>query len=111
LQREADRLNAENLLLKQQLEALRNQLAASAAAAQNRVEPARQAAAPAAARAETPRPPAPPAPTRPRVHIVKSHETITSIAAQYGMKASAVLAANPQTDPRRLRIGQSLNLP
>ena len=107
LQREADRLNAENLLLKQQLEALRNQLAA---AAQSRVEPARQAAT-AAARAETPRSTGPPAPARPRVHIVKSHETITSIAAGYGMKASAVLAANPRTDPRRLRIGQSLNLP
>jgi hypothetical protein len=107
LQREADRLNAENLLLKQQLEALKNQLAA----AQSRVEPPPQAAAPAAARAETPRSTGPPAPARPRVHIVKSHETITSIAAEYGMKASAVLAANPRTDPRRLRIGQSLNLP
>jgi LysM repeat protein len=107
LQREADRLNAENLLLKQQLEALRNQLAA----AQSRVDPARQAAAPAAARPETPRSTGPPAPARPRLHIVKSHETITSIAAEYGLKASAVLAANPRTDPRRLRIGQSLNLP
>jgi tetratricopeptide (TPR) repeat protein len=97
LQREVDRLNAENLVLKQQLEAFGNQLAA----APTRAEPARYAAT-AAARAETP---------RPRVHIVKSHETITSIAAEYGMKASAVLAANPQTNPRRLRIGQSLNLP
>jgi len=75
------------------------------------VEPARQAPAPAAVRTETPRSAGPPAPARPRVHIVKPHETITSIAAGYGMKASAVLAANPQTDPRRLRIGQSLNLP
>ena len=32
-------------------------------------------------------------------------------AAQYGMKASAVLAANPRTDPRRLRVGQTLYLP
>jgi LysM repeat protein len=45
------------------------------------------------------------------VHVVKAHETITSIAAEYGLKASAVLAANPQTNPRRLRVGQTLNLP
>jgi LysM repeat protein len=112
LQQEADRLNAENLLLKQQVESLRNQLAAAtAAAAQNRAQPALPAPAPAAARAETPHPPAPPAPARPRVHIVKSHETITSIAAEHGMKASALLAANPGVEPRRLRVGQSLNLP
>jgi tetratricopeptide (TPR) repeat protein len=101
LQREVDRLNAENLLLKKQLEALKNQPAPVAAAAQSRVEPARYAVAAAPA----------PALERPRVHIVKPHETISSIAAEYGMRASAVLAANPQTDPRRLRIGQSLNLP
>jgi LysM repeat protein len=101
LQREVDRLNAENLLLKKQLEALRNQLAAAPTAAQTHLEPARYAAS-AVARPETP---------HPRVHIVKSHETVTSIAAEYGMRASAVLAANPRTDPRRLRVGQSLNLP
>jgi tetratricopeptide (TPR) repeat protein len=98
LQREVDRLNAENLLLKQQLEALRKLPASGAAAAQSRVEPVRYAAVTTAA-------------AHPRVHIVQSHETFTSIAAEYGVKTSAVLAANPQTDPRRLRIGQSLHLP
>jgi tetratricopeptide (TPR) repeat protein len=93
LQRDVDRLSAENSMLKQQLEALKNQLAASAAAA----EPSPSATPPPAARQ--------------RVHVVKSHETITSIAAEYGMKASVVLAANPRTDPRRLRIGQNLYLP
>jgi LysM repeat protein len=113
LQQEADRLAADNLLLKQQVEALKNQLAAAvgaAAAAQSRVAALPQAAPP-AARVETPPPAEPPAAARPRVHIVKSHETITSIAAEYGMKPSAVLAANPHTDPRRLRVGQSLILP
>jgi LysM repeat protein len=43
--------------------------------------------------------------------VVKERETISSIAAQYGIKSSAILAANPHVDPRRLRIGQSLNLP
>jgi LysM repeat protein len=114
LQKEVDRLNAENGLLKQQLEALKSQLAAAVAVAQTRVEPARPAAVPTVPAALVPEPArstAPPAPARPRVHIVKSHETITSIAAEYGMKASAVLAANPHINPRHLRVGQSLNLP
>ncbi|MGD0813250.1 MAG: tetratricopeptide repeat protein [Verrucomicrobiota bacterium] len=128
LQQEVDRLNAENSLLKQQLEALKNQLAASAALAQSRAAPPPQVVAavdvaraetprattptaPAHPRAEMPRATTPPAPSRARVHIVKSHETVTSIAAEYGIKASAVLAANPHTDPRHLRVGQSLNLP
>jgi tetratricopeptide (TPR) repeat protein len=105
LQRDFDRLNAENLLLKKQLEAFKNQPAPVAMATPARVDPARYAAA-AVAPAETP-----PAPARLRVHIVKSHETFTSIAAAYGIKTSAILAANPQTDPRRLRVGQSLTLP
>jgi tetratricopeptide (TPR) repeat protein len=102
LQREIDRLNTENLLLKQQLTALKIQPAP--------VAPVAPVAAIAQSRAE-PVPFAPLAPAHPRVHIVKAHETIVSIAAACGVKASAVLAANPQTDPRRLRIGQSLNLP
>jgi LysM repeat protein len=51
------------------------------------------------------------APSHPRVHIVKQRETVSSIAVQYGLRASAVLAANPRVDPRRLRVGQSLALP
>lgn len=106
LQREVDKLTAENLALRQQLEALR---------------PLQQAAASNAAKAAviasgSPRGPAPPsssgpAPARSRVHIVKERETISSIAAQYGVKTSAVLAANPRVDPRRLQVGQALNLP
>ena len=112
LQQEVDRLNAENSMLKQQLEALRSQLAASASLAQSRPTPAPQVAAPAAvARVETPRVSAPPALAHSRMHIVKSRETVTAIAAEYGMKASAVRAANPHTDPRHLRVGQSLVLP
>jgi LysM repeat protein len=52
-----------------------------------------------------------PAASHPRVHVVKQHETISSIAVQHGLKAGALLAANPRVDPRRLRIGQSLALP
>jgi LysM repeat protein len=112
LQHEVDQLTTENHTLKQQMAALSNQLAAVAAAAPVRIEQTRAlpAATPVVAKAEPSRS-TEPAPAHARVHIVKSHETISSIAAGYGMKASAILAANPQTDPRRLHIGQSLNLP
>ena len=46
-----------------------------------------------------------------RVHVVRARETISSIAAQYGVQPSAILAANPRVEPRRLRVGQSLTLP
>jgi LysM repeat protein len=116
LQRDVDRLNTENQLLKKQLEALKNQPAAVAVLAQGRVEPVRYTVAAAVVpRPEAPRatapPAAPPAVARPRVHVVKAHETFTSIATKYGVATSAVMAANPRTDPRHLRVGQSLNLP
>jgi tetratricopeptide (TPR) repeat protein len=119
LQRTVDRLNAENMALKQQLDVLHTQLAAASRAAyaapppaseplHYAPEPSRYAVAP---RLETPRASGSFPAARPRIHIVRSHETIHSIAAQYGVKPSAILAANPHTDPRRLRVGQSLNLP
>jgi LysM repeat protein len=108
LQREVDRLTAENQALKQQLAALQHQAAASAEMAQVRPEPARPSAM---AATVVPIAAQPPAPSHPRVHIVKPRETISSIAAQYGVKANAILATNPHVNPRRLRVGQSLNLP
>jgi tetratricopeptide (TPR) repeat protein len=104
LQREVDRLTTENLSLRQQLTELRHQAAARADAPQAGVEPAPLATnATSGAEASVP--------SHRRVHIVKERETISSIAAQYGVKSSAILAANPHVDPRRLRIGQSLSLP
>ncbi len=106
LQREVDKLTAENIALHQQLDALRGQPAAGAPALpQPRAMVSRDSTG--NATVSTPAP----APTRPRVHIVKAGETISSIAAQYGVKASAVLAANPRVNPRRLQVGQTLNLP
>jgi tetratricopeptide (TPR) repeat protein len=106
LQREVDRLTAENLALRQQLAAWQRAAAAPAQrpAPQPGAEPIRLAAV---------SPPAagPTAPSHPRLHVVKQRETISSIAVQYGLKASAVLAVNPRVDPRRLRVGQSVALP
>ena len=49
--------------------------------------------------------------SRRRTHVVKSGETITSIARQYSVKPGSLQAANPGLDPRRMRIGQTLNVP
>ena len=104
LQRAVDRLTAENMALKEQVAALRHQASARTDLAQTRTEPARLTPG-VSFNVESL------APSHPRVHIVKERETIHSIAAQYGLKASAILAANPRVNPRRLRIGESLNLP
>jgi LysM repeat protein len=108
LQADVDRLTAENLALKQQIELLRRQRAATPALSEAGAQPPRPASN-TSVRTVTAAPAA--ASSRPRVHIVRERETISSIAAKYGLKVGAVLAANPGVEPRRLRVGQSLNLP
>lgn len=46
-----------------------------------------------------------------RSHVVEPHETLGSIARQYGVKLEAIQAANPGLNPRRLRPGQKVILP
>jgi LysM repeat protein len=46
-----------------------------------------------------------------RKHTVADGETPSSIARKYGVKLDALMAANPGLDPRRMRIGQTLNIP
>jgi len=104
LQRTVDRLTAENMAMKQQLADLQHAMAARPQTQHPVAEAARvSASATSAIEVATA--------SHPRVHIVKERETISSIASQYGLKANAILAANPRVDPRRLHIGQSLNLP
>lgn len=122
LQREVDRLAAENLALKQQLENLQAQLRGHPAPFPIQPEPPRSRTQPEMPRPRGPSlPPTPlaqpepkpladaPAPTR--SYTIKSGDTIDSIARRYGVKSSAVLAANPKVDPQRLRPGQNLYLP
>jgi tetratricopeptide (TPR) repeat protein len=120
IQRDLERLSAENLLLKRQIEALQNQLAE------------RAAAPPAGNSAVNYAQPEPVANVQPRVtnvgtrtetrvsssearyprsHVVKSGDTIISIANKYGVKLNVMLSANPKVDPRRLQVGQTLNIP
>ncbi len=104
LQRELDRLTVENASLRQQLAALQRQ-------ADVRAESAPTSAHPGILLTSAPTAASLPASSHPRLHVVKARETVSSIAAQYRLRPGAVLAANPHLDPRRLRIGQSLNLP
>ncbi|MCC7518192.1 MAG: LysM peptidoglycan-binding domain-containing protein [Verrucomicrobiae bacterium] len=44
-------------------------------------------------------------------HVVKSGETLTSIAKQHGVSVDALVKANKITDVSKLKIGQKLKLP
>jgi len=44
-------------------------------------------------------------------HTVVAGETAVRIARRYGVSLDALLAANPGLEPRRMRVGQILNIP
>jgi LysM repeat protein len=46
-----------------------------------------------------------------RTHTIKAGDTPTLIAKKYGVRLDALMAANPNLDPRRLRVGQVLRIP
>jgi tetratricopeptide (TPR) repeat protein len=46
-----------------------------------------------------------------RTHTVKAGETPSLIARKYGLKLDALMAANPNLDARRMRVGQVLRIP
>ncbi|MBI3191916.1 MAG: LysM peptidoglycan-binding domain-containing protein, partial [Pedosphaera parvula] len=134
LQKEMERLTADNIRLSQQVEMLQNQLAQYAAAATNAararstplpgIAPTKSGAAKVAPSAPR-RPPelragsvsggANTNPPRPAVagrrHTVKSGETPAAIARKYGVSLNALLKANPGLEPRRMKIGQTVNVP
>ena len=49
--------------------------------------------------------------SRPRVHIVKSGETLSSIAARYGTKVNAIVALNGLKDANHIYARQHLKVP
>jgi len=55
--------------------------------------------------------PKPPPIARPRTHTVVAGETLAAIARKSGVNLNALLAANPGLDPKKLRIGQPVNIP
>lgn len=44
-------------------------------------------------------------------HRVEQGQTLASIARRYGLSLSAVVAANPEVDPHRLRVGELIWVP
>jgi len=131
LQRELYALTEENRLLKRQLDEARSHPGAGAAplpasAAAPAPAPAGPARVIALASAKPPppaapspvvsapqpaNPPASPEPSHPRTYVIQPNDSIYSVATRYGLKPSAVLAANPNVNPTHLRIGHNLNLP
>jgi LysM repeat protein len=127
LQKEFARLSQENKDLRQQVDQLRQQLAQRAPVAQtNPPGPAPRPPLVSTPPQATPPPAAPPAEalassepspekSRPapvaRTHTVKAGDTVYSIARRYGIQPSALLAANPGVDSRRLKVGQVLTVP
>jgi LysM repeat protein len=57
--------------------------------------------------------PVPPAakPAKPRTHTVAAGETLAAIARKTGVSLPALQAANPGVTPKKLKVGQILNLP
>ena len=55
--------------------------------------------------------PANPRPPKAHTHVVSSGETMAGIARKCGVSLSALEAANPGVSPKKIRVGQSLNLP
>jgi tetratricopeptide (TPR) repeat protein len=107
--RDLERLRIENEHYRQQLQAW-----AGWAASQ------RQTAPPETRSLPPPVPPGPPAsntaaaprPAAPvRTHKVEAGENPRVIAKKYGVSVDALMAANPGVDARRIKVGQSLNIP
>ena len=46
-----------------------------------------------------------------RTHVVQAGETPAAIARKYGIRLDALMSANPGLDPRKLRVGQTVNVP
>jgi LysM repeat protein len=69
------------------------------------------------AQALTPAPTPAPAKTpaksvaKPRTHVVTAGETLAAIARKTGVSLAALQAANPNVSPKKLHVGQTLNLP
>lgn len=122
LQRELERLTAENRELQRQLEAWQayyttiQQQARTPTAQPTPEQIARvtvQQPADVVQLAQAPRnvQQAPAATVQARKHTVQPGESPYSIARKYGVKLDALLAANPGIEPRRLRVGQTLTIP
>ncbi|MBI5800340.1 MAG: LysM peptidoglycan-binding domain-containing protein [Verrucomicrobia bacterium] len=124
LKSEVERLGLENNQLRRHAESLTAQAAARSAApasAPLNIVASQIAAAPAPVKSPvtsvpSTKPAAAPKPTTPatpaaRTHTVKQGDFPATIAKQHGVKLEALLAANPNMDPKRMKIGQTVAIP
>jgi LysM repeat protein len=81
------------------------------AAAGFRAAPAPQAPSAASADTATAEPAAPAAPGEATTYVIASGDNFGKIATKAGVTVQAILDANPDADPRRLAIGQTINIP
>jgi LysM repeat protein len=111
VQQQLQQLAETNRFLQVQLAYYIGQLAAAKSnnlPAPGSVIPATGATTPATrTTADNPRPAA----ARPRTHIVAAGETPAAIARKYNVSLTALLAANPGLNPKKMRVGQVINLP
>jgi LysM repeat protein len=55
--------------------------------------------------------PAPSHLTAVKTHTVRTGETPLAIAKKYNIRVETLIAANPRLEPRRMQVGQTLNIP
>ncbi len=111
LQQQIQQLTETNRFLTLQLDYYRRQLAAIESSV---TPPQDNFAMPTASTAATARATttaSKPAAAKPRTHTVAARETLAAIARNYKVSLSALLAANPGLNPKKLRVGQTVNLP
>ena len=120
IQRDLEKLAARNRELEEELEKCRAQYGARTVNTNPVSAPGPGAGrtaqspgtAPAAARMDSP-----PAATdralanAARIHKVQAGESPSSIARKYGVKLDRLMAVNPGLNPKRLQVGQTLNIP
>ena len=121
MQREFERLAEENRQLRDQVEKWRaayNTRAAASAAPQPAANvtpaPAPAPNVPVAVNRPAPAPVSTPVPTSTpalRTYKVQAGDTAAAIARKYSIRLDALLAANPGLEPRRMKVGQVLNIP
>ena len=59
----------------------------------------------------TPGPPPVPAPGEQQLYVVREGDTLSGIAARFGVSEDAILEENPLVDRDRLFVGQELVIP
>ena len=117
MQRDLERLTAENRDLRQKLEAWQSYYAGQGQPPPANTARVQQTAALSQQPAQSQQRTEPiQTPTRQtssatRTHTVQSGESPYTIARKYGVKLDALMAANPGVDARRLRPGQTLKIP